>query len=386
MSNSKAPLMSRVSAYTGVLLCLAVVTTIVTASAIVNVAEHGNGRSRPQLYVAPDNPYVTAHGRDLYVRGKKLRFIGVNAGVSTIDRPVYRGCGPALSDTQVDTLFIHLQSMGITVVRVWLMQSFTASGADFSRFDYLLRLAAADDMYLLPTLENQWPNCTEGGYKLDTWYSQGYRLPYGTYPISYKAYVGRVVTRYRNNPHIIMWQLMNEAECQNANGRPNPQALYRFAKDMSAYIKVLDHHHLVSLGARNGGEPGVDKASYLRLHALPTIDVLEAHLYGDPTDPIPPDLRNILDDSVALNKPVFVGEAGIDSNDCAGMANCYTPQQRARLFSAKINAFFARGGAGYIIWHYMENKPMDSVGFDYRDPLTKIVRAITPTLAPTPTP
>jgi len=29
---------------------------------------------------------------------------------------------------------------------------------------------------------------------------------------------------------------------------------------------------------------------------------------------------------------------------------------------------------------------MDSVGFDYRDPLTKIVRAITLTLAPTPTP
>ncbi|MBV9525618.1 MAG: hypothetical protein JOZ46_07375, partial [Candidatus Dormibacteraeota bacterium] len=43
----------------------------------------------------------------------------------------------------------------------------------------------------------------------------------------------------------------------------------------------------------------------------------------------------------ALNKPLFMGEAGIQST---------SGQARADEFSAKLTAFFGGGGGGYLIW------------------------------------
>ena len=67
-----------------------------------------------------------------------------------------------------------------------------------------------------------------------------------------------IVTRYRNEPTILAWQLMNEAETKHdlsssctANGA---SILRGWAADVSTLVKSIDANHLVSLGTLGGGQ------------------------------------------------------------------------------------------------------------------------------------
>jgi hypothetical protein len=95
------------------------------------------------------------------------------------------------------------------------------------------------------------------------------------------------VTRYRDEPAIFGWMLMNEAEGRTAGGQDAAEALYTFTRDMSAYVKALDQHHLVTLGTIGGGQPGMHGANFERLHGLPTIDFADYHDYGHNEAPLP---------------------------------------------------------------------------------------------------
>src|SRR5581483_2810402 len=103
------------------------------------------------------------------------------------------------SDGQLTTLFSQMHSLGITTVRFWLFQSFTKSGDDTSRFNYVLSLAKQNNIKVIPVLENHWADCTEGGEKDANWYASGYKSPYGTYPLSLNDYVKKIVPLYKND-------------------------------------------------------------------------------------------------------------------------------------------------------------------------------------------
>lgn len=317
--------------------------------------------------------FVTRSGRQLLLNGHPFRFIGVNRfNLLTTDTP-YRGCEEGWSQHNLDAYFAEMQLQHITAVRFWAFQSFTDNGTDFSRFDYLVSLAQKYHIFLIPVLENQWSDCTQGEYKYNTWYQSGYLSPYGNYQLSYKDYVRLSITRYKDTPYILMWQLMNEAESKNTNGISDPQALYNFALAMSAYVKSIDPNHLVSLGTIGDSQPGTEGANYSNLYSISTIDILEIHDYGREATPLPNFISQRIADAVALNKPIFVGEAGIQTG-CA-QRSCFTLQQRANLFRAKMEAFFGQNGNGYLIWSYRDNYPSsDQVWeFDLQDPLAEIV-------------
>jgi hypothetical protein len=68
-----------------------------------------------------------------------------------------------------------------------------------------------------------------------------------------------------------------------------------------------------------------------------------------------------------LNKPSFVGEAGICADitangDCSGTVTITTLQQRATFFDAKLDAGFSAGLAGYIIWNKGAESVQDNIG------------------------
>ncbi len=326
----------------------------------------------------PSSLFVTAQGTGLYLNGQPFRFVGVNRYNLLTTEPVgYRGCGGSWTDEQLEAWFAEVSSLGATVVRLWAFQRLTDSGSNFSQMDKVLSLAGRYGIKLIPVLENQWRECTSGGYKLADWYRGGYLSPYGDYPISYKEYVRIVVSRYRDNPNILMWQLVNEAESIDNSGTPDHEALFNFALDMSAYVKSIDPNHLVSLGTMGSGQPGAQGDEYRRLHAIPTIDVLEYHDYNEETVPLPSDgynrLKERLEDAKALNKPLFVGEAGIKSN-CTD-ADCFSQEERAAFFDAKIGAALGSGAVGYVIWSYRDHSGSTGVyDFTFSDPLAAIVR------------
>jgi hypothetical protein len=331
--------------------------------------------------VPPPSPgFVTASGSSLYLNGRRFTFAGVNRyNLLTVNPagPAYQGCGGVFSDAELVNWFNEIQAQGINAIRFWAFQKFTASGTDFSRFDYVLNLAGQRGIKVIPTFENQWPDCTEGGYKHDDWYASGYQSPYGAYSFSLKDYAGLFVARYRDDPRILMWQLMNEAEIKTSSGQCGSfQTFWDFAADLSGYIKAIDPNHLVNIGTMGGGQCGAQGAQYQTLHAIPTVDICEFHDYNHPTEVMPGSQWNGLqvrfDQCAALGKPLFMGEAGIKSN-CTEL-DCYAQQVRATLMDAKMAAFFNAGGVGYLYWSYRDWDGIDPPWtYDANDPLASVI-------------
>ena len=200
------------------------------------------------------------------------------------------------------------------------------------------------NLKIIPVLENQWADCTEGGRKESAWYADGYNRPYGGYPLSYRDYVQRIVTRYKDEPVILLWQMMNEAESEDA------AALYDFTADISQLIASLDQNHLISLGTIGRGQSGTDNQNFALLHRIETIDVVEAHDYNREQEAWPSSGYHSIDrawrTAQDLGKPFFIGEAGIRVDEDVSEA------ERAGLFEAKLQAAAEHGVAGYLIWQW----------------------------------
>jgi hypothetical protein len=233
--------------------------------------------------------FVGRQGTAFVRDGAPFRPLGVNFYSAAGDPAIFQ-CGPVKSDpdTQLDEYFGRIRAeTGSNVVRFWAFQGYTAGGTDWRALDRVMRLAKQHDLLLIPVLENQWADCTLGAPRDAGWYAGRYRQPDGGYLLSYEEYVRRVVSRYRDEPTILAWMLMNEAEAKRPDGTSDPDALYGFADQMSRLVKEIDPNHLVSLGVIGGGQPGTAGPSFERLHALSTLDLVTAHDYKADEVPLP---------------------------------------------------------------------------------------------------
>ncbi len=316
----------------------------------------------------PRDGIVRVRDGALELDGAPYRFIGVNVYSLASAAPGTPGfrCGNGFDDASIDALFGEVAAMGGTVVRFDAFQSFTAGGTDLSRLDAIVAAAERRGIRLIVTLENQWPDCTEGGYKFASWYREGYRRPYGAYRLSFRDYARTVARRYRGRPGILMWQLMNEAESRTVTGIDDPEAVLGFAEDMAAVVKEADPTHLLSLGTIGIGRPGTGSAFYALLHEVAGIDVVEAHDYDEETEAMPRDVWLSLLAAREIGKPFFIGEVGISSPP-------FPPDRRATLIGEKLEAAWAEGAAGCLVWSYRAGDG-DGKDFDARDPLARTLR------------
>ena len=329
----------------------------------------------PALATAAGSPFVKRAGTKLVLQGKPYRFTGLN-----IYNANSRGsCWYAMASGP--TLGQSLTAIGPRkeAFRAWFFQSQATTGGqrDWRAFDHTLSVARSHGVKVVATLANQWGDCEAGGYKTDSWYTSGYKQldPGGI--ASYRKWVSQVVTRYRNNPTILAWQLINEAEVKPSRDAPgcsaNPAAILKsFAADVSGLIKSIDRNHLVSLGTIGGGHCGTQSTLYRNVHNIPAIDLCEYHDY-QPHDPIPGDQWNGLQVRInqcnELRKPLFVGETGIIPNDVGG-----TLQARAAAIDAKLRAQFSAGIVGNLEWAW---SALGSTWGDYdvgpRDPVLNVL-------------
>jgi endo-1,4-beta-mannosidase len=329
----------------------------------------------PSSAAAAPSPFVKRVGTKLVLKGNPYRFTGLN-----IYNANSRGeCWYAMSSGR--TLHESLQAIGPgkEAFRAWFFQSLATTGGqrDWSGFDHTLRVARAHGVKVIVTLTNQWGDCEATGYKTESWYTTGYKQRHPAELVSYRRWVRDVVTRYRDDPTILAWQLINEAEVEvsrDAPGcSPNPAAtLKSWAADVSGLVKWIDPNHLVSLGTIGGGQCGTQGTLYRNVHNLSTIDLCEYHDY-QPHDPIPGDqwngLRVRIDQCRALRKPLFVGETGIIPNQVGG-----TFQARAAAMDAKLRAQFNAGIVGNLEWAWSALGPTRN---DYdvgpRDPVLGVL-------------
>lgn len=321
-------------------------------------------RRPPKVMESPAG-IVTARDGKLWLDGQRYRFLGVNT-YSLASRPGKFVCGMPYTDVGVRQYLDEVADMGCNAIRIWAFQSYTAGAEDFSRFDLILDEAYRRGIRVVMTLENQWGDCTEGGYRESEWYRYGYREQDRTFRLPYRDYVKLVVNRYRGHPGVLMWQLMNEAESAVNRSLDDPRPVLAFAKDMSQLVRSLDSRRLISFGTSGITHLGTGNAFFPFVHQIPEVSIVEAHDYHAENEPMPPEIRTPLLVARLLGKPYFVGEAGIDTD-------VIDIDRRAAFMEAKMNAAWDAGVDGYLLWSYRAWKEAD-MDFGQRDPLVETLR------------
>lgn len=324
----------------------------------------------------PSGDFVERDGRQFTVGGEPFRFTGYNLyDAAASDR---YSCRPssriAPEDLEDQFRWLHDEA-GVTVVRFWAYQPYTDGGRDFSAVDRVVDAARATGIRLIPVLEDGPGDCSTGEADVSLaeaddgkWFSSGYREPYGSAELSYRDYVRVVAEHYRDEPVILAWMLVNEAETaeRDQQGR---SALVSFAGDVAGVVHSVDPHHLVTLGTQGNGAPGASGADFREVYNQADLDFTEVHdwgRYGADDEAMPgaaPDGTLPAADSeqcasrtaqiacsfaiaAEIEKPIVVGEVGIAAVDAAGRG------RRAELVRAKARAAFDAGAAGYLVWHY----------------------------------
>jgi mannan endo-1,4-beta-mannosidase len=357
--------------------------------------------------------FVRTRGSQFTIAGRPFRFVGFNIYDAAAAGEGFYSCetvtGGRYTEAQLDSALRYMhQQAGATVLRFWAYQTYTRSGEDWSGIDEVLKAARANGMRVIPVLEDGPGYCTTGPagmakyeYQNDTWYSAGYKKPYGTADLSYRAYVQKIVARYRNNPTILGWEMMNEATSPaRVDGEP---VIETFARSIGSLIHSIDPNHLVTVGTESDGYPGASGADFRAVYALPEIDFGSAHDYeapgqGGDYDPIPmnglqadgdlpspastlcqPSDGAPLACSVAiarqLGKPMVIDEVAVpaSSSDRAAL------QSRAGLFDRKLAAGFDHGVSGELVWTFSKVEEPQAGDFDVlatdHDPLIPVMRS-----------
>jgi endo-1,4-beta-mannosidase len=332
-------------------------------------------REAPVLYSAALPGFVTRSGATLMLGGKPYRFVGLNIYNANNQGKCWYQLGTTASLDQTLTAIGPAQN----AFRTWFFQSLaTRNGQrDWSTFDATLAVARAHDERVIATLGNDLSDC-EGPapiQKNEAWYGSGYRsLHDAGMADTYRAWVAEVVARYRNDPTILAWQLVNEADLAGPSGHCNPSAsrtLKHFAQDMAGLVKSIDPNHLLSLGSWGLLDCGLAGSAYQDVHSVPGIDLCEIHDYSGSSSALAPLLQLRLSQCRALGKPLFVGEIGVRLQDSGSPAN------RAAVIRAKLSAEFAAGVAGGLVWDWANADQGAYSGYEVQpgDPTLQVLAA-----------
>lgn len=305
--------------------------------------------------------FVSVRDGQFHLDGKAFRFAGAN-NYYLVYKP----------ESMAADVFGSAAAMGLKVVRTWgfldgrshndvVLQpelgKFSEEG--FLQLDRVVEQAARHGLKLVVTLVNRWDDF--GGMK---WYVEqtggGDVDEFYTRPetrAAYKAWVSRVLNRvnartglaYKDDPAIFAWQLANEPRCPSD---PSGDTLVEWAREMSAFVKSIDPHHLVSVGDEGfyrrpgdadwtrSGREGVD---WLRLLSLPDIDYGTVHLYPEHWGKSPDWgvdwIREHVRDAGKLGKPVVIEEFGLKDK-----------ARREAVYEAWLAAAEEEGAGGTMVW------------------------------------
>jgi hypothetical protein len=306
--------------------------------------------------VARNGTHLQINGSDVHLLGYDIPWIGANCK------------GWSQSEAAAVFADIATNSRGM-VVRAGMYQGGAQLGTatPWQQFDMYVDEARKQGLRVLPVLANTWDSCEPTHRKHFAWYASTGGAPPGYtaagdgvhdgQAVSYRDYVKMFAAHYVHTATIAWYQLVNEPDARSADGSCNSSeavsAMKAFANDMVATIRSVDADHMVDFGSISwcGGE-GADFGEVMSSN----VDICDVyHDYGSPAVAVPDDALRRLNQCAHLNKPSFVGEAGIHddvdrSGNRTGTASGATLLNRAQFFRAKITAGFDAGLMAYLIW------------------------------------
>lgn len=311
------------------------------------------------------DPFVRRVETKLLLNGQSFRFVGVGAwGLLQPGR--CRSVEENEQEAWVEQAFDELVPAQATVARLFAFQNVLgAGGRDYTLIDRAVASARRAGIRLLLVLEHDQGDCSQGGARDEDWYRAGYLAPDGSYALAYREHVRALGERYRDEPSVLGYQLM-----QGLGGQ-DPSVLTSFISDVGQLLHGVAPSQLIALGLRwpESADTGTDPdaaARFLQLQRLPAVDFVDVYDYsyalGKP--PLDPNLLAALE---SIGKPAIVGEG---SFQIAGFA----PEQfqaRAALASQRMQLWYDAGLNGALLWAYQPDWEVLSEEFDARpeDPL-----------------
>jgi mannan endo-1,4-beta-mannosidase len=314
---------------------------------------------------SPAQSFVTRSGSQLMLNGVPYHFTGINIyNANSVNNYWYTlGTGSGLDQALADI------GSGIDVIRAWFGQWLlkpTGNTVDWGPFDHTVARVKAAGKRLIVVFADQDGTWDDGISKTLTsnWYQSGYKTVISNVTSSwgavntmtYKDFVLAVVNRYKTEPAVMMWQLVNECEtkltdgsCSTATDDAGATALRAFADDMSTAIKAIDTNHLISLGTIGSGQCGTSGSRYLTVHEPVNIDLCEMHDYVPDQNVFGDQFNGMavrLQQAATLGKPLFIGESGLDPSAVGGTS------ARATRYLEKWGAQFAAGVVGEVAWEW----------------------------------
>jgi tetratricopeptide (TPR) repeat protein len=183
----------------------------------------------------------------------------------------------------------------------------------FERLDGIIRLAAQHNMRLIITLHDL-PDLTV--------------RPLYTHPETSVAQTMFIVTRYKDEPAILAWDLRNEGDIDYTRYKQAPSAVLSWLRETSAQVRSIDHNHLITAGWLSN--PLVTDAA---------VDFFSFHHWTDGNAIA----GRVADIRAVSQKPILLEEVGYNtwSGDVDG--------QTAKLRSA-IGAADRAGMLGWVVW------------------------------------
>ncbi len=263
--------------------------------------------------VAADE-FAKAEGTRLTLGGKEFRAIGVNVphlsqgymGTWFHWRRIY-GTRERMRQAIIEAI-LDAKRHDVAFIRFFASPGYPKGTAElylkdkdeyWRQMDELFELCRTHNVRLMPSLGVlfKWSlDCGELQTAVLDPDSKTHATTYG--------YVREFVTRYKDDPNVLMWELQNEAFLRadvNMQDRPaKPKGVYppgtnscrekytledsfrfddlvRFYKEMTAFIKTIDQNHLVT-----SGDSGVREESVCRRETFPDFkwrnDTLREHL------------------------------------------------------------------------------------------------------------
>jgi hypothetical protein len=321
----------------------------------------------------PDGAFVSVDGSHFQVDGHPFAFVGANLDVmhgqargraaETIAAAAHDGLGVgriwALGEGDAQS---PLWSQQYQLFRVapdrWL------DAAD-RQLDFVLATARAHGLRVIITLSNNWDDFggirqylawaglpADGFGSRDAFFSDARTRQF------YRAHLEHLLGRvngitgvaYVDDPTIFAWELMNESMVATPEGAT---ARAEWIESMARFIKARDGHHLVTPGVM-GYTSRQERADWLAVCQLPSIDYCDSHLYPETTDRVGSRARleAYIDDRVQLaqhvaHKPIVFGEFGFHTDRAQWLA-----RPRADWFDSFLARALYDGAAGALAWIY----------------------------------
>jgi hypothetical protein len=321
----------------------------------------------------PAGAFVSVAGNQFRVAGSPFAFVGANLDVM---HGQARARAAATIAAAADD--------GLTVGRIWALGEGDAQSPVWSQqyqlfrvapdrwldaadrqLDLVLATARAHGLRVIITLSNNWDDFggirqylawaglpSDGFGNRDAFFSDERTRAF--YRAHLEHLLGRVNSltgvAYVDDPTIFAWELMNESMVATPAGAAARAA---WIESMARFIKARDGHHLVTPGVM-GYTSRQERAEWLDVCRLPSVDYCDSHLYPESTDRVASKTRleAYIDDRVQLaqhvaHKPIVFGEFGFHTDRAAWLA-----RPRADWFDSFLARALYDGAAGALVWIY----------------------------------